>query len=151
MRRSLLLTALVSLVFAGVAVAATYKAGRYEAGSSSKDGLSLRIKHGSFSVARVSFIETCTSPNRTFTERFTFLKGSNAKLDGTINKKRHLSGSYSSNGNAVKVTGTVKGSKATVKVVEGGSFTAEDGQTYDCGGTHTFHAKRLVISTQGGG
>jgi hypothetical protein len=151
MRRSLLLAATIALVFAGVAAAATYKAGRYEAGSSSKDGISLRIKHGSFSVARVSFIETCTNPDRSFTDRFQFLKGSNAKLDGKINKKRHLSGSYSSDAGVVKVTGTVKGSKATVKVTESGSFTAEDGQTYDCAGSHTFHAKRLVVSTQGGG
>jgi hypothetical protein len=147
MRRSVLVAMVIALVFAGVAGAATYKAGRYEAGSSSKDGLSLRIKHGSFSVARVSFIETCSNPNRSFTERFTFLKSSDAKLDGKINKKRHLSGRYESAAGVVKVTGTVKGSKATVKVTEGGSFTAEDGQTYDCAGSHTFHAKRLVIST----
>src|SRR3954468_18710195 len=133
MRRSLLLTAaILAVACTSVALAATYKAGRYEAGSSSKDGLSLRIKRGSFSVSRVSFIETCSNPNRSFTERFTFLKTSNAKLNGKINKKRHLSGRYESAAGIVKASGTVKGSKATVKVTEGGSFTAEDGQTYDC-------------------
>src|SRR4051794_11864877 len=120
MRRSLLLAATISLVCAGVALAATYKAGRYEAGSSTKDGVSLQIRHGSFSVLRVSFIETCSNPNRSFTERFTFVKGSNAKLDGKINKKRHLSGRYESSAGVVKLTGTVKGSKATVKVAESG-------------------------------
>jgi hypothetical protein len=149
MRRSMMLTVIVVLAFAGVAAAATYKAGRYEAGSSSKDGISLRIKHGSFSVARVSFIETCTNPDRSFTDRFTFLKDSNAKLDGKINKKRHLLGRFESDAGVVNLTGTVKGSKTTVKVTESGSFTAEDGQTYDCAGSHTFHAKRLVISSQG--
>ena len=147
MRRCTMLTAIFALTFTGLAFAATYKAGQYQAGSTTKDGLSMRIKHGSFSVSRVSFTETCSNPNRSFTERFTFVKGSNAKLEGKINKKRHLSGSYESSAGTVKVTGTVKGSKATVKVVEGGSFTAEDGQTYDCSGTHTFHAKRLQIST----
>src|SRR3954463_199482 len=109
MRRTLLLTAAVSLVFAGVALAATYKAGRYEAGSSTEDGVSLRIKHGSFSVSRVSFIETCSNPNRSFTERFTFVKGSNAKLDGKINKQRRLSGHYESAAGVIDVTGRVKG------------------------------------------
>ena len=147
MRRSLLLAAIFALAFAGVALASTYKAGRYEAGSSSGDGVSLRIRHGSFSVSRVSFMETCSNPNRSFTERFTFVKSSNAKLDGKISKTRRLSGRYEGSGGVVKVTGRVKGSAATVKVSESGSFTAEDGQTYDCAGSHTFHAKRLVIST----
>src|SRR3954462_14255178 len=100
MRRSVLVAMVIALVFAGVAGAATYKAGRYEAGSSSKDGISLRIKHGSFSVARVSFIETCTNPDRSFTDRFTFLKDSNAKLDGKISKTRHLSGRFESDASA---------------------------------------------------
>ena len=147
MRRSLLLAASLALVSTGVALAATYKTGRYQAGSSSKDGVSLRIRHGSFSVSRVSFIETCSNPDRSFTERFTFLKGSDAKLDGKIDKTRHLSGRYESPGGVVKVTGRVKGSAATVKVSESGSFTAQDGETYNCAGSHTFHAKRLVIST----
>src|SRR4051794_25395852 len=110
MRRSFLLTAAsLALTFTGVALAATYKAGTYRAGSSSADGVSLRIKHGSFSVSRVSFIETCSNPNRSFTERFTFVKGSNAKLDGKINKTRHLSGHYEGSGGVVDVTGRVKG------------------------------------------
>jgi hypothetical protein len=147
MRRSLLLAATIALMFAGVALAATYKAGRYEAGSSSGDGMSLRIRHGSFSVSRVSFMETCSNANRSFTERFTFVKGSNAKLEGKINKKRRLSGRYESSAGVVKVTGRVRGSAATVKVSESGAFTAEDGETYNCAGSHTFHAKRLEIST----
>ena len=146
MRRISLLGAIFALAFAGVALAA-YKPGLYHAGSSSGTGIDLKIKHGSFSVSRVSFMETCSNENRSFDERFTFIKGSNAKLAGTINKKRHLSGRYESSAGVVKVTGSVKGSKATVNVNESGDFTAEDGQTYHCAGTHTFHAKRLEIST----
>src|SRR3954463_10104888 len=97
MRRSLLLTAaILAVACTSVALAATYKAGRYEAGSSSGDGISLRIKKGSFSVSRVSFTETCSNPNRSFDERFTFVKGTNAKLAGKITKKGRLSGSYES-------------------------------------------------------
>ena len=148
MRRSLLVAAILSLALAGSALAA-YKTGRYEAGSSTGDGASLRIKKGSFSVSRVSFTETCSNPNGSFDERFTFVKGTDAKLQGKIRKTGKFSGSYSSDAGVVKVTGKVKGSAATVNVSESGSFTREDGQAFDCAGTHTFKAKRLVISTQG--
>src|SRR4051812_29365798 len=146
MRRCLLLAASLALTFTGVALAVTYKAGRYEAGSSSGDGVSLRIRHGSFSVSRVSFTETCSNPNRSFDERFTFVKGTNAKLAGKISKKGRLSGRYESVGGSVKVTGSVKGSAATVKVSESGSFTPQGGETFDCTGSHTFHAKRLEVT-----
>jgi hypothetical protein len=150
MSRSMLLAAVLALTFAGVALAAGYKTGQYDAGSSSGDGVSLRIKRGSFSVSRVSFMETCSNSRDAFMERFTFVKGSNAKLEGKITKTRHLKGRYESGDSFVKVTGTVKGSSATVKVSEGGTFTPQGGsEPYNCTGSHTFKAKRLVISTQG--
>ena len=147
MRRTLLLAACFALAFVGVAVAATYKTGRYEAGSSTGDGVKLRIRKGSFSVSRVSFMETCSSATDSFDDRFTFLKGTEAKLTGKITKKGRLSGSYESSGGRVDVTGRVKGSKATVNASESGAYTAQNGKTYNCEGSHTFHAKRLVIST----
>lgn len=145
MRRSMLLAASFALVFAGVALAA-YKTGQYQAGSSTDDGVSLRIKKGSFSVSRVSFTETCSNDSRSFTDRFAFVKGSNAKLAGKISKKGKLSGSYSSSAGNVKVTGSVKGSAATVKVSESGTYTTQGGESFDCAGSHTFHAKRLQVS-----
>ena len=81
--------------------------------------------------------------------RFTFIKGNGAKLAGKINKRRRLSGRAESSAGMMKVTGRVKGSTATLKVTESGSFTTEDGQTFDCAGSHTFKAKRLEVSTGG--
>src|SRR3954447_19543750 len=144
MRRSLLLTTSIVLVFAAVAIAAavSYKTGTYKAGSAKKDGVSLRIKKGSFSVSRISFREACSNPSDSFTERFTFLKGSNAKLDGTINSKGKLNGHYKGPGGTVTVTGSVKGSKATVNGKESGSYTPSGSTaTYKCSGSHTFYTK----------
>ena len=143
MRRTLLLAASLALAFAGVALAVSYKAGTYKAGSSSGDGVTLRIRSGSFSVSRISFKETCSNASGSFRERFTFLKGSEAKLNGTINRKGRLSGRYESTAGTVKVTGSVEGSEATVKGSESGPFTPSDGgEPYTCTGSHTFHAKR---------
>jgi hypothetical protein len=152
MRRMLLVATSFALVFASVALAASFKTGQYSAGSSSKDGINLRIKRHSFSVQRVSFQETCTSASDSFDERFTFVSGSQAKLSGKVNSKGHLSGRYSSSAGTVNVTGKVKGSKATVNVTESGDYTPQGStKTYKCSGAHTFHAKRLVTSTSTGG
>ena len=142
MRRTLLLAVSLTLVYAGLAEAATYKTGSYHAGSSKGTGVDLSIKRGSFSVSRVSYTETCTNPNRQFDESFTFVKGSQAKLAGKINSKGRLSGTYESAAGNVEVTGRVKGSTATLKFKEAGDVTADDGQTYSCSGTHSFVAKR---------
>ena len=144
MRRSLFLTASIILVFAAVAIAAavSYKTGTYKAGSAKKDGVSLNIKHGSFSVSRISFRETCSNPNDSFSDRFTLLKGPNAKLDGTINSKGKLKGHYKGSGGSVTVTGSVKGSKATVNGNESGNYTPSSSTaTYKCSGSHTFYTK----------
>ena len=148
MRRTLLLAASLALAFAGVALAVSYKAvsyktGTYKAGSSSGDGVKLHIGHGSFSVSRISFRETCSNATGSFHERFTFVKGSEAKLTGTINRKGHLSGRYDSSDGTVKVTGSVKGSEATVKGSESGTYTPSSSTaSYTCTGSHTFNAKR---------
>ena len=142
MRRTLLLAASLAVAFAGVALAVSFKTGTYKAGSSSGDGVTLRIGHTSFSVSRISFKETCSNATSSFSERFTFVKGSAAKLTGTINRKGRLSGRFDSSDGTVKVTGSVAGSTATVKGSESGPFTASDGTRYTCTGSHTFHAKR---------
>ena len=143
MLRTALLTTCLALTLAAVAIAAvSYKSGTYKAGSSKGTGVSLKIKHGSFSLSRISFQETCTSSSDQFKEPFTFIKGSQAKLDGKINSKGQLSGSYKSSAGTVKITGSVKGSAATVKGSEHGTFTPPDStRQYDCRGSHTFHAK----------
>ena len=143
MSRTLLFAACLAVAFAGVALAVSYKTGTYKAGSSSGDGVKLSIGHGSFSVSRISFRETCSNANGTFNERFTFVKGSKAKLTGTINRKGHLSGRYHSSDGTVKVTGSVQGSAATVKGDETGTYRPSNSTaSYTCTGSHTFHAKR---------
>jgi hypothetical protein len=142
MRRTLLVALALTLTLAGLAEAATYKTGSYRAGSPTGTGVDLSIKRGSFSVSRVSYTETCANPGRQFDEPFTFVKGSQAKLAGKISSKGRLSGRYESAAGTVEVTGKVKGSTATLKFKEGGDFTADDGQTYSCSGTHSFVAKR---------
>jgi hypothetical protein len=144
MRRILLLAATMALVFAGIALAASYKTGTYKAGTSKGDGVKLRIQHGSFSVSRISFRETCSNASDSFSDRFAFVKGSQAKLEGTINGKGRLHGQYKSSAGTVTVTGHVKGSTATVKGKESGSYTPPDSTaSYDCSGSHTFTAKRV--------
>src|SRR4051794_30884935 len=144
MRRTVLLATVAVLALAAVAVAAvSYKTGTYQAGTAKGDGVSLKIGHGSFSVSRISFRETCTSSSDQFSDRFTFVKGSQAKLTGKINSKGKLSGTYKSSAGTVKITGTIKGSAATVKGSESGEYTPPDSTThYNCSGSHTFHAKR---------
>jgi hypothetical protein len=147
-RRTVLLAGSLALAFAGVALAVSYKTGVYTAGSSSRDGVSLRIRHGSFSVSRISFRETCSNATDSFTDRFTFRKGSEAKLVGTINRRGRLSGRYESSAGTVKVTGSVAGSEATLNASETGTYTPTEGaDPYTCRGSHTFHAKRLIVST----
>jgi hypothetical protein len=141
MRRTLLLTISFTLALAGLAQAATYKAGTYHAGNSQGTGVDLSIKRGSFSVARVSYTETCSNQNGSFDEAFTFVKGSQAKLAGKISKKGKFTGHFESSAGTVDVTGSVKGSTAKLKFTEAGSFT-QDGQTNDCSADHSFTAKR---------
>ena len=143
MRRTALLAISLALALAGIAVAAvSYKAGTYKAGSAKSDGVNIKIKHGSFSVTRISFRETCTSSSDEFSDRFQFLKGSNAKLNGKISSTGKLSGTYKSSAGTVKISGSVKGSAATVKGSEHGGYTPpESTKHYECSGSHTFHAK----------
>jgi hypothetical protein len=144
MRRTVLLAATLALALTGVAYGVSYKTGKYKAGSETKDGVTMRIKHGKFDVLRVSFRERCDSSANSFHERFAFVKGKNATLKGKINGKGHFSGHYKSDAGTVTVKGSVKGSKATVKASEHGSYTpVYSTAQYDCHGSHTFHAKRV--------
>jgi hypothetical protein len=130
-------------LFAGVTSAATYKPGAYKAGSAKGDGVTLTIANGSFSVTRISFAERCSNDTDSFTERFTFLKGSAAKLVGTIDRSGRLSGRYKGPGGSVTVTGSVKGSVATVTGSESGKYTPPTSTaSYTCRGSKTFTAKR---------
>jgi hypothetical protein len=145
MRRTISLAAILALVVADVAYAAvSYKTGKYQAGSTTKDGVTMRIKHGKFDVQRVSFRELCESSNNSFHDRFTFTKRDGATLKGKINHKGRLSGRYKSSEGTVTVKGKIKGSKATVTASEHSTFTpAYSTAQYDCHGSHTFHAKRV--------
>jgi hypothetical protein len=143
MRKTLLLAVALVLVLASNAFAVSYKTGTYKAGSATRDGVTLRIGSGSFSVSRISFMETCSNASDSFTERFTFLKGSRAKLDGTIDGKGRLSGRYTGQGGSVTITGSVKGSAATIKGSESGKFTPpQSTASYTCRGSKTFQATR---------
>jgi hypothetical protein len=143
MRRTALLAACLALALTGVAGAAvSYKTGTYKAGSAKGTGVNLKVSKGKFSVSRISFKETCTSANDEFSDHFQFLKGSNAKLNGKISSKCKLSGSYTGPGGSVKITGSIKGSAATVKGSEHGTYSPQGSTThYDCSGSHTFTAK----------
>lgn len=143
MRKSLLLAAALVLVLASTAFAVSYKTGTYKAGSATRDGVTLRIASGSFSVSRISFMETCSNASDSFTDRVTFVKGSAAKLDGTIDRDGRLSGRYKGLGGTITVTGSVKGSAATVKGTESGRYTPpESTASYTCRGSKTFQATR---------
>jgi hypothetical protein len=140
--KSVPMAAIVGLVCVGVALAGSYKTGTYKAGSATKDGVNLRIGTGTFSLSRISFTETCSNASDSFTERFAFVKGSKAKLDGRIDSKGRLSGTYKGQGGTVTITGTVKGSAATVKGTESGTFTPpQSTASYTCRGSKTFTAK----------
>jgi hypothetical protein len=139
----MLLAVSLVLVSASTAFALSYKTGDYAAGTSDGDGVTMHVSRGSFSVSRISFQETCTSSNDSFKDRFAFVKGSAAKLTGKIGKKGHFSGTYKSGAGTVKVSGKVKGHKATVTGTESGDYTPSSSTTtYKCKGSHTFHAKR---------
>lgn len=134
--------AVLVLGFTGVASAASYKTGTFRAGSAKGDGVTLTVRSGAFSVTRISFTETCSNPDDSFTERITFLKGTAARLDGKIDKNGRMSGSYKGRGGSMTVTGTVKGSTATVKGTESGAFTPpQSTASYTCRGSKTFQAK----------
>lgn len=144
MRRTVLLAVTLAVALAGAAYAVSYKTGKYQAGSTTGDGVTMRIKHGKFDVSRVSFSEKCDSTYNSFPERFAFVKSKDAKLSGKINRKGRFSGRYKSDAGTVTVKGSVKGSKATVKASEHGSYTPPYSTAqYDCHGSHTFHAKRV--------
>jgi len=144
MRKTVLVAVSLTLAFAGVAYAVSYKTGKYRAGSSTGTGVTLRIKHGKFDLLRVSFKETCESSNDSFDEPFAFVKGSDAKLKGKIKRTGRFKGRYESSAGVVTVKGRVKGSKAKVTASEHGEYTPAASTThYDCHGSHTFHAKRV--------
>ncbi len=141
MRRVVILTVAFGLAASGAAVAASYETGRYAGGNAHHVGVALTIRSGSFSVQRISYVERCANPSTSFSDEFTFLSGSRAHLNGTINSQGHLSGRYHVSSGTVTVRGHVHGGAATVTGTETSSFT-QGGKTFSCHGSHTFQTTR---------
>lgn len=151
MRKVAVLTTGLVLVVAGVAMAASYKSGTYSVGnpSTKASGITLAIHKGSFSVQAMSFHEHCAATGSSFNDYFEFVSGSNAQIKGKINSHGKFSGKWSFPGGADKVSGTVKGSKATVKGSETSKYQPKStSPVYTCTGSDTFHA--ALLQTTGG-
>jgi hypothetical protein len=141
MRRVAFLTVALAVVLTGAALAAAYRTGHYSAGKRTDVGVMLTIGAGSFSLQRISFREHCTSARGSLTDEFTFLSGTRAHLNGTINGQGQLSGRYHASDGTVTVRGQVRGSSATVIGSETTKFT-QGRQTFTCHGSRTFKATR---------
>jgi hypothetical protein len=141
-----LLAAVVALALPAVALALPYKTGTYKSGAqtgTSKPGVRLVVKAGAFSVKRISYPEKCTGADPVIRDEFNFIAGSKAKLTGKIGKTGEFSGRFKSSDGTVKVSGLVRGHKATVKSSESNTFTpAASTARYTCRGSHTFHATK---------
>jgi hypothetical protein len=151
MRRIVFLTLGIVLLASGAALAASYKTGLYSAGypSTAHTGIDITIHKGSFAVQAMSFHERCTSGRSSFTDYFEFVAGSQAKLNGKINARGKFSGKWVSGSGTDKVSGSVNGSKATVKGSEDTRYQPNpNSPVYTCKGHATFHATRL--QTTGG-
>ena len=146
MRRVGLLVAVVVLAMAGVASALPYKTGTYKSGAqsgTSKPGVRIAVKAGSFSVQRISYPEKCTGGDPEIDDEFNFIAGSSASLTGKIKANGHFSGKFQSSEGTVKVSGKVKGRKATVNSSETNKYTPPGSTaTYTCRGSQTFHAAK---------
>jgi len=150
MRKAAILAGVLALATAAVASAA-YKSGTYSVGNPSTKaaGITLTIHKGSFSVRAMSFREHCAAHSSSFNDYFEFESGSSAQLKGKINGHGGLSGKWSFAGGADKVSGTVKGGKATVKGSEKSTYQPPSSSTvYTCAGSATFHA--TLLRTTGG-
>jgi hypothetical protein len=144
-RKTVLLAVVLAVVPAAVALAAAWRTGTYTAGSNSglKTGIKVKIRAHSFAVQRMAFTEGCSNPQAgAMQDQFAFIGGSQAHLSGAINRRGHFSGTFQGQGATVKVSGTVKGSKATVKGSEKSTFTDQNGTDWTCDGARTYHARR---------
>ena len=151
MRRLGVVTGTVVLALAGVAMAASYKPGTYSAGdpSTKAAGITLTIHKGSFSVQAMSFHEHCVADSGSINDYFEFKSGSGAQIKGKINAHGKFSGKWAFPGGNDKVSGTVKGSTATVKGSEKSEYKPSAGTPlYTCTGSGTFRAK--LLQTTGG-
>jgi hypothetical protein len=146
MRRVGLLVAVGVLAMAGVALALPYKAGTYKSGAqsgTSKPGVRMTVKAGTFTVKRISYPEKCTGGDPEIDDEFNFIEGQGATLTGKIKANGHFSGKFQSSEGTVKVSGQVKGHKATVNSSETNKYTPTGSTaTYTCRGSHTFHAAK---------
>src|SRR6478609_7393680 len=99
MRRVGLLVAVAVLATAGIALALPYKTGTYRSGAqtgTTKPGVRIAIKAGSFAVKRISYPEKCTGGNPAIDDEFNFIEAQGATLTGKIKKNGHFSGRFQS-------------------------------------------------------
>ena len=139
----------LTLAFAAVALASSFKAGSYAAGNPGKGaGVKMRIKRRSFAVKVIRYRETCEYGSRSFSDYFAFESGSAASLTGRVRSDGRFHGKYGSNapdasaGGQVSVRGRVRGTKAIVKSSEAGPY--DPGSTVSpnrCSGSQRFRAR----------
>lgn len=146
MRRLGLLTIGIMLVLAVTALAASFKTGLYSAGfpSTHAAGIDITIHKRAFAVQEMSFRERCTSNQGSLTDYFEFVAGTRAKLTGKIKADGKFSGKAVFSDGTDHISGTVSGTKATVKGSEHTTYQPNpNGPVYTCQGSATFHAKRV--------
>ena len=151
MRRAVVAVGGLALVLVGGALAASFKPGTYSVGfpSTKASGITLTIHKGSFSVQAMSFHEHCASSGGSFNDYFEFESGSSAQINGKVSSHGKFRGQWAFTGGADKVSGTVKGAKATIKGSEKSLYQPKStSPVYTCTGSDTFHAK--LLQTTGG-
>jgi hypothetical protein len=111
-RRAMISVAAVFALGGGVALAAPYRPGKYEAGAQSgfkHPGVRIDIHKGSFNVERILMHETCTASGHAAIHDFGgFQQSRGTTLQGKITRRGNLSGIYrDGHGNYTKVTGHI--------------------------------------------
>jgi hypothetical protein len=149
MRRALLLTGVALFVVTSMALAASYRTGRYEAGAQSgfkAPGVRIDIHHGSFNVERILMHETCTATGHPAIHDFGgFQQGTSARLQGTIKASGALAGIWrDGHGGYTKVTGQISGADLMLTGREVSRYRPSGSSfTYSCQATGSFHPKRV--------
>jgi hypothetical protein len=142
--RTMTITTVAALAVCGPAAAAvSYEHGLYKSGSAKGTGARITFEQGAFEVQRIGFQDHCDSPaGDGFDGPVAFEKSSDAttggaRLHGKVKANGHFKGRYVGQGAVFKVSGRVKGGKASLTAEEHGSYTKHDTE-YQCEGTHDF-------------
>ena len=149
MRRTVVLTLGVLFALAGLAVAASYRTGKYEAGGQSgfkRPGIRIDIHKGAFNVARILMHETCKAAGHPTIHDFGgFQQGPGDVLQGKITRRGNLSGIWRGpDGAYVKVTGHISGSDLTVSGQEASHYSPKGATfSYSCQASGTFQPSRV--------